>query len=668
MTYQHQIPTHQLVQPLLTFTPNNVPPFPDVRFPEWMGDQRPIATTAILNIISREAAAGSPLRIWHWNRICMYSFKNEHLRDLTQFCVDLSAFNLKKGQFRNRDDIVIEAAAQVVELDLGFSIMTFKELSAVASAQAMNAASRDQQLLVQIQHELKNAANSGFFNSPPGNDRGGYGVPANDNRYGQAQTDPWGRPADNGRNDLLPYQQRQQDTGYGSGGYGGSSRGSDLPWADSPAPASSRPSWGSSNSSSGNALSEHRKAHDNFLFDHFENKAAAMFSKKEPEVDRGVVFPTPFNTVPEETSVWSHEELHGTPVVARTETPLIVVDEITYLEIEGGSEMDRGAHSIVYDGQQYELNTPAFDQYRREAINLEMSTMTRAPEPTGDDQSIKVGDTIVYDCFEQNLIADFRCRFLADIEKDDVPLKIKRYFGRVGNPIAVRKSTVAVWREMLIPTSFTNMVRAISSRTAVCLSSHGGTIETQRNNTSVLLLMSSFDSILTKRANVFLRESLGNAGIISSFVLDFEEVGAGLESAYSLKYRHLWEQFINELYLRVTCVFDENLKETIDGNFTAPEGLEFVCVPSTMSVTCVDMTMRELGYKVDNTARVIDRVDCPALYAIAASLRKHKKQMTCDTDADYLATNDGQLFRIFRDFRTGADNVYTLRFVENKVE
>lgn len=333
-----------------------------------------------------------------------------------------------------------------------------------------------------------------------------------------------------------------------------------------------------------------------------------------------------------------------------------------YVEIEGGTEMERATHSIAYDGETFQAPT-RYDQYRRDAVTLETTTVQVATEPEDKDEDMYVSNAVQYDVSESALMVSAKQKFL---ERRDVggdkTTTITRVFGRCGNPFLGREHLKDLVKDLASSNSLAAMAQTMRTRMAMFL---GRKKDAQDHKaTDGVAFISYIDRIITGRCNNFLQKSMGLKANMESFALDYAEVGPTLEKMFGVRHRNLWDQFCAALSLRLSDMTDDKLEEVAAANFEVKDGYVLVSVPSNLSFTFVDMTLTELGYKVTGDQKLIDKTTCPALYAIAISLRKHKKQMELDTDADYLVTSDNGMYRIERDYTTTGENNFNIRAVE----
>ena len=333
-----------------------------------------------------------------------------------------------------------------------------------------------------------------------------------------------------------------------------------------------------------------------------------------------------------------------------------------YVEIEGGTEMERATHSIAYDGETFQAPT-RYDQYRRDAVTLETTTVQVATEPEDKDEDMYVSNAVQYDVTEGALMVSAKQKFLErrDIGGDKTTT-ITRVFGRCGNPFLGREHLKDLVKDLASSNSLAAMAQTMRTRMAMFL---GRKKDAQDHKaTDGVAFISYIDRIITGRCNNFLQKSMGLKASMESFALDYAEVGPTLEKMFGVRHRNLWDQFCAALSLRLSDMTDDKLEEVATANFEVKDGYVLVSVPSNLSFTFVDMTLTELGYKVTGDQKLIDKTTCPALYAIAISLRKHKKQMELDTDADYLVTSDNGMYRIERDYTTTGENNFNIRAVE----
>lgn len=336
-----------------------------------------------------------------------------------------------------------------------------------------------------------------------------------------------------------------------------------------------------------------------------------------------------------------------------------------YLEIEGGTEMERSAHAIAYDGETFQAPV-RYDQYRRDAVSLETATVMPAAEPEEADEGLFVSNAIQYDITEAALLVSAKEKFLERRDKGgDKNTTVTRVFGRCGNPFLGSANLKELAKDFGSSNSLAAMAQTMRTRMAMFLTRKKDSDD--HKATDGVAFISYMDRIITNRCNNFLQKSMGIKASLESFALDYAEVGPTLEKMFGVRHRNLWDQFCAALSLRLSDMTDDKLEEVALANFEVKDGKVLVSVPTNLSFTFVDMTLTELGYKVTGDQKLIDKTTCPALYAIAISLRKHKKQMELDTDADYIITSDNAMYRIERDYTTTGENNFNIRAVEQHI-
>ena len=157
----------------------------------------------------------------------------------------------------------------------------------------------------------------------------------------------------------------------------------------------------------------------------------------------------------------------------------------------------------------------------------------------------------------------------------------------------------------------------------------------------VIAYLNFLDRVLTQKVNTILECNLQANLRIESFTTDVGSVGEFLQKKRGAKFGYGWDFCINNLMNIFTDAGEETLISAIEENYIPPEGMCMVPTPTAVSFTFTELTLKELGFKFTEKLMYINPETAPALYKVAASLQKHKKEMGLTTEVDYLVTSDG---------------------------
>lgn len=677
--------THPIVQPQLV-PAANPPVVAPVNVPQWLGNIAPVATGTVINHVVNKMQSGGAARIYHFNVLSMNGFQNPVMQETVQMSVQLLAINLIRNQVRSRETALEEAVDQTITMLLGSLITTVPELRSVVPQQAVHQAYQSAQALVGAKAEIQHFVSTGQINNPPGQSpaQPGWGAPAAQPGWGQAPAPApaaptWGAPAQPGWGTSAPVA----PPGWGQPAPGWGAAAAPAPTWGAPAaaypvdtygrPITTPPGWGQpaqqgwgepvaswahpAASPVAEAIQVSREgsaARANILSERFSTQFSSVYAPPTPAPapPPTQLMPSTFTAAAEEP-IWSPEELGR----VKTDAFSAFAEEPKFIEIEGGNEMNRANHAIVYDGQTIEAPSAQFDRFRKDAMNLEATTVEPGDDVDTSDQ--QVNPAVHHDTNVANMLFELRRKYVKHRDSDPKSTTVMRYFGRVSNPFVGRETIKRMMAELRASNSLTALASHMRMRMGVCLKRKQDGDEHEISDN--IAFLNTMDATFTQRINNFLRYSLKGIVRIDSFATDFDSIGPIVEEDLGVKCRHKWDAFCAELLLRWENSFNDVLRETLEPD---EEGQHTVMMPSTLSFTFVNMSMRELGYKITTQPEVIDRLTCPALFAMAVSLGKHKKQMLTDTDIDYLVTGDGMLYRFERDLSVEGDNTYTVHMVE----
>lgn len=365
--------------------------------------------------------------------------------------------------------------------------------------------------------------------------------------------------------------------------------------------------------------------------------------------------PQPHNTAPQ-------RYVREQPAPAQTPVEDIQQDSIQLLEMEGNSEMNRNDHKVTVAG--VETRNTASDRYSRYATAavavqeespkalLQINEEGKLTAGTVKVPGIEIDPTLSLVESLPSAILGARLRLEAAKEKDP--------------NIGILRRMSAIARHVTVKTDFSQIRELLSSsRNLEELSERiTGLVEKMSNvsgsNTDTAVLqareglsyLNMVDNSLRDILNHFFRYVCGQKDWnVSDFAKGYPSFLKFLNSegdADSLKAVGEFSDDIMEI-LRKFTPEDYNGLE----NFFIPEEAEgkyrLASFPIGASLTLIDMTSSELGYKVGEDARMVDEKNQPALHAIMTSVVDMKSVYGMRGYFNLLVTSDNSVYEFFSD-------------------
>ena len=329
------------------------------------------------------------------------------------------------------------------------------------------------------------------------------------------------------------------------------------------------------------------------------------------------------------------------------------------LKIVGGSEMDRQNHAVAYFGEEVTYGVKERQEVFSKSAD-ELSKASAAPldlpdgvEPEVNDSGVQVASTLHYDITEEALLLEAKMKYL-QARDGETPSPMFRIFGKVASPFVGRKVLSNLSSNLRSVNSLTKLAERMKIKMKEALTGKGGL--RSPDDLDTIAYLNYLDAYFTKRVNNILNNSLRADVKIGSFTTDVGDLSEFLRTKRGMAISYAWDECANNLFLRYIEGFDSALESTIEANFQVPESQCMVLTPTTFSFTFTELTLTELGFVFTDDPVAINKDKAPALYKIAASLAKHKKELETDTDIDYLVTSDGAKYIIYKNYTVTGEN------------
>ena len=645
------VPYHQVIVPPVRVDPNYLPFIPQLALSQDGARLLPMVVASVINTMAEKVYDG-PARTFCYNLLVNNNFNNPSFAEVCQQATSLCEINYRKGASRMLEFGIQDAVTQVLTLFTSSLIFQYHELKSVCDPKAVDAAYQNSPVYQNLKNEIQAMHNNQHYGAPQlqsqfphpsqghpqpgpgwngqpvyqqGHPQGyppqpmypGYGAPQPGFIHGAVQQVGYGYPQQQFQ-PYEPYQQNrtqnprwngnpnQPSTSGGSGGWG--QPGSGVQRVDEHQPS---------------ALNAARQ--DRFM-GHLQSKNIGHNAPENHHVN--VV-----NMPSEIEEVSPAQQSTG--------------DDNT-LTIEGGSEMNREQHAVAYFGEVLKDSRIIRNTQHQKAAN-ELAITSAIPIEVESEEEVDptmVSTAVQCGAAEGTVATCAHLEYLVSREKNP-DLNLFRIFGRTMNPFMGPNILPKTMSDLTNAPSLINMALKIKSIAA----GNAITSDSFPSDHSHLAFLKFVDRQITGRINDFLKYQLQQSMSIDSFVEDIEALGPYLEKKnQSLKYRYAFERWCTEFMQRFLDSCTPEFDRIVSEDFEIPEPLSYGYIPLTASYTFTHLSIVELGYKINGDYAEIDASTAPALFKIAKSLLKHKKELDVDTDVDYLVTSDGCRFRLFSDY------------------
>lgn len=175
---------------------------------------------------------------------------------------------------------------------------------------------------------------------------------------------------------------------------------------------------------------------------------------------------------------------------------------------------------------------------------------------------------------------------------------------------------------------------------------------------SVLAIMSEIDNMLTIKLNNFLKYNVDSSLKVDSFSGDILDLCKLITDKKPRELSAAVNRFDKELMKTLKFNTNNDCSNKIRELLDIADDVNISTFAFETSLTYIGIDSKELALNVENEPLVIDDENTPVLYALAASLAKHKTQMEIETIEDYLITSDNVKYKIITNYLN--DNVFKL--------
>lgn len=604
------VPADTPIAAFMLFDAATPPCYPQVKVAKNMQYIVPAVVSCTANEASNKANAHAG-RMFFYNLVANNYWNNDYFTEVVQMVLDLIMVNMNKGILRAPEQGIADAVTQVLTLQTSTLFYQFQDLKSMVTPQVLDAAMQNVPFFNNLKQEIMS-----MYNNNPGYANTGYpGQPLGAHAHA-----PMGGPGFHGNPGMQHVGTHFQNNNYPVQQNNSWHNGNGFP---------QRPQ---SNYPSGQGRFDGPTPNSGAAFASPGSNQFAEMSPTAVENDRFVgrqVRSPQINTVAPQV----HRPVANT---SKVQTTLI---------IDKGSEMDRSKHQITYFGDSYVPDSAARGMQFAKATQA--MAYTRIVE---DCDSIHVDPNVTMEVSLDSAITAGTIKQFK-LQNEESAVNVFRCFTIVATPGFCTVNVSDYIKVLREADSFTALVVKMKTL-AMALSIKK---DNKRYTDSVISFLSRFDSALTSIVNSFLRNNLQLQMKIDSFADDASNLGEYLFKKYGTNYGSAFTSFESEILDTILENIEPELATELMDIYDIPEGLHYGLLPINHSLTFICMNDKELGYKIGDSAVVIEPDTAPSLYQIASSLVAHKKQMDISTLQDILVTADGVRYKLYRNYLKGAE-------------
>lgn len=673
----HVPSTHPII-PVLVYDPAMPPALPHVHVPVVVQGIVPFVAVELINQLGMKSS-NSPVRMAGYNLAVMNGFLNNEFKELLELTCQSLVLNYKKGYIRSPQEGIQQVCTDTLALWLSNLVLIHPELKAACSPQIVHAAYQNAPVFQNLKTEIMNMNNQyqpvqqpypqqqqpmqvnqwGTPNqmypnqTPPNQIPPGRWVT---NQYGQQvfvpdqpgyqQVQQPYQPNQGYPVQGQPYQQAPQHQAWGGGGF-----------------QYQRPVMGDPRVMGGyapNVVEASNIAKDAAL----QSRFMGQLNRNRVPGQELAAGPTPAPPPPTHAPAQQYAPIQAKPVqyqapqvapqqtIAPMEPQPLVEPETKELKIKGGSEMDRANHAVAYFGEEVkdattEKRQEVFSKSAEELAHTSASTLELPDgvEEEANASGVEVSNKVLYDVTEESLLLVSKIKYL-EARDGETPSPMFRIFGHVANPFVGRKVLTTLLSNLLSVNGLSKLADRMKTKMRDALAGKGGLRGPDDQDT--IAYLNFLDAYLTKKVNSILLNNLKANLRISSFTADVSGITDFLAQKRSQSMSYAWDKLATALFTRYVDGFNNEMEATVHSNYSIPEDLCTVITPMSVSYTFTELTLSELGFEFTDSPVDINPQKAPALYKIALSLAKHKREMELDTDIDYLVTADGAKYALYK--------------------
>lgn len=598
----------QPIVAIMQYDPSSPPIIPAVSVLPQVNHLIPYITAAVINEAGLKASSNKA-RMLCYNLLVNNYWNNPSFNEVVKLVADALCVKTNKGIYRFPDTGVNETVKEILTLYTSSLVFSYPELKSIIDPQVLNVAYQNTPTLNALKQEINNMYNTAPGNMPhPGYPMGNQ----QPNMGGFAQTPMMGHP-------MAPYPQQgmhpQQGMVYNPHmqqpmGYPQQGMMQPMPMQQAPMGSNYPERAWASNTEPQSTFNSN---------DRFDIKQERYFTRANSEV-RSVEH----THVPEPKPEVKEKEVKN-----------------DYLTVVGGSEMDRSKHQITFFDDSYK--TDGAIRYRNYHESVERIKAVDVDTEHHDEANIYVSPTwSLDDCVDVAITSGQIKQY--EVQKTTSGNSMFRCFAIVARPFISSEDVSGYMNSLKSADTFTSLAIKIKSL-ATSIEAKKSELE---NANIIISFLSRVDIFMTNMVNDFLTNMLIPYRLkIDSFSEDISALDGHLRKKNYLYAESLSRFEKDAIDILFNKLGDEALG-MLEEAMNLPENVKFSYLTTNHSFTYTFMNDKELGYKVNDKAVIIDKQVAPVLYEVAHSLTKHKKQSGSRTLFDWFITADGVRYRLYK--------------------
>lgn len=389
--------------------------------------------------------------------------------------------------------------------------------------------------------------------------------------------------------------------------------------------------------------------------------SSAVESRYAAKADPRNVYSDNGKTPESAYGVTSHRQAPAKPVAAPEPVEHNQQESVQLLEMQGESEMDRNSHKVTVAG--VETVNMAADRYSRYAISANAVAKESPKELIKQNEE---GKTVASDVKLPGIEIDPTVSLSESLASAILSTRMRLEKAKEENQTVIIRRMVAIARHVTVKTNVKAFRDFLSgSRDLGALADAISSTVSRMNNTSatvqgaalqeskdIIVYMNMVDNTLRDILNHFFHYVCGQTEWnVSDFATGYPSFVEFLKQQGdndAIRAVNEFSEDILEVLRKFTDEDYDNLEQ-----FFLPEEAEnkfhLAMFPICASMTMVDMTSSELGYKVTDDVRMIDPKKQPALYNIVKSAWGMKNVHGLRGYFNLLVTSDNAIYEFFQD-------------------
>jgi hypothetical protein len=628
--------------PLIQYDALNPPYVPEVCTTSEVFSIIPLVCSVIANEATNKADAHAG-RMMFYNLCSDKAWNNDYFKNVVQLVIDIITLRMVKKHIRSPEQGISDAVSQGVTSLVSLLFVQYRDLRGMVKPGVLNAAEQNIPSFQNLQQEIASMQNTtpGYGHmtamSHPHGMNGGHFPQAHGYQHGHAPVHGHQGPAVN-----QPYQTPQ-------GWFMLTPNGATIPvvhtqqgWVPAQQPQQHiQQHYQHPNVPAGSNYGNHstfasgHHGHTGGFTPTGNQTVGGRFSGAGSSHSADVQPRQPVRDL-------RNMHLERTAPAPVKAAPVAVAPKETeskYLEIEGGTEMDRAKHRVGVVGGNYRFSSENRNSNYAEAV--EKLCKTRV---TSESEDMFVDVNIAAELTADAAIICGQVKQL-ERQKHDSSVNAFRCFMSVCNPIISTVEVAPYMKRICESEDFDIVAKNMKSiAKAVEVS-----VEDSVTADAVATFLHQIDIRLTDLVNEFLSDSLLLETNIDSFSEDISDLGEHLFRTKGHLYSDAYRNFETAVMAMLLQEMDEEVQQDLADKANLGESMFVSFMPVNYSLTFVPLTSKELGYKVGNKVVTIDHDVAPSLYWLATSIATHSKQVgDFFTLVNLIVTSDGQRYRVRR--------------------